>query len=791
MDEVATGTRIGQPVRRKEDERLLTGHGCFSDDLNLPGQLFAAFVRSPHAHARIRSIDTRAALAIAGVTAVLTWEDLRADGLNPLPHHPLSMHPAEIRLANRDGKPMFTAPHYPLATDKVRFVGEALAVVIAKSVAVAKDGAEQVAIDYEVLPAVIDTVAAAQPDAPRVWDEAGSNVCLDADAGQREATAAAFARAAHVVRFETRINRVTGVTMEPRAAVAEYDAAAQHYTLHAGSGGAVRLKDDLATVLNVPATQVRAVMRDIGGNFGTRGMIYPEFCVVAWAARRAGRPVKWTCERHEAFLADYQARDLHVEAELALDAQGHFLAIRGSNIGNAGGHPTNFSPLQKGIEIMSSIYRMPCAFFRARAVLSNTSPTRPYRSAGRPEVMYVMERLIDLAARECGFDRIELRRRNLLTQAELPYTNPFGMMYDSGDYHGVMEKALELGDWPGFPARREEARRRGKVRGIGVANYVDTATGVPRERAEITVHPQGRVSVVVGTVSNGQGHETSFAQLVTEWLGVALDQVDIIAGDTDIVKVGGGTHSGRGMRLVSIVVFNASHQIVEKGRRIAARLLESDPSQVQFEAGRFTIAGSGRAVGLFDVAAAAERLADLPEDLRGPLAAFSDETVKDASFPYGAHVCEVEIDPQLGAVAIVRYAAVDDAGRAVNPMIVHGQTHGGIVQGVGQALYEHCYYDPESGQLLAGSFMDYAMPRADQFPNFVTHISEVPSTTHPLGLRPAGEGGTTPALAVVINAVVDALTEFGVRHVEMPATPERVWRAIREAGPARAGVRRA
>ncbi|MGH8636439.1 MAG: xanthine dehydrogenase family protein molybdopterin-binding subunit [Burkholderiales bacterium] len=782
MDEVATSTRIGQPVRRKEDERLLTGKGCFSDDLNLPGQLFAIFVRSPHAHARIRGIDTSAALAVPGVAAVLTGQDLRADKLNPLPHHPLSMHPAEIRLTNRDGTPIFTALHYPLAADKVRFVGEALAVVIAESAAIAKDGAEQVAVDYEVLPAVIDTVAAARPDAPRVWDEAGSNVCMDADAGQREASEAAFARAAHVVRFETRINRVTGVTMEPRAAVAEYDAAAQRYTLHAGSGGAVRLKDDLAIVLNVPATQVRAVMRDIGGNFGTRGMIYPEFCVVAWAARRVARPVKWTCERHEAFLADYQARDLAVEAELALDAQGHFLAIRGSNIGNAGGHPTNFSPLQKGIEIMSSIYRMPCAFFRARAVLSNTSPTRPYRSAGRPEVMYVMERLIDLAARECGFDRIELRRRNLLTQAELPYTNPFGMVYDSGDYHGVMAKALELGDWAGFPARREEAHRRGKVRGIGVANYVDTATGVPRERAEITVHPEGRVSVVVGTVSNGQGHETSFAQLVTEWLGVALEQVDIIAGDTDIVKVGGGTHSGRGMRLVSIVVFNASRQIIDKGKRIAARLLESDPSRVVFEAGRFTIADSGRAVELFDVAAAAERLADLPEDLRGPLAAFSDETVKDASFPYGAHVCEVEIDPQLGSVAIVRYAAVDDAGRAVNPMIVHGQTHGGIVQGAGQALYEHCYYDPEDGQLLAGSFMDYTMPRADQFPSFVTHISEVPSTTHPLGLRPAGEGGTTPALAVVVNAVVDALSEFGVRHVEMPATPERIWRAIRDAG---------
>jgi len=783
MSQAATSTRIGQPVRRKEDQRLLTGKGAYSDDLNLSGQCYAVFVRSVHAHARIRAIDTSKARALPGVLAVLTGADMLRDGLKPLPHHPLSMHPAEIRLVNTDGTPIFNAPHYPLAPERARYVGEALAVVVAETVALAKDGAEAVEIDYDVLTAVIDTVAATRPDAPRLWDEARSNVCLDAESGDRAATEAAFARAAHVVRFETAINRVTGVTMEPRAAVAEYDAATKRTTLHAGSGGAVRLKDDLAIVLGVPATDVRAVMRDIGGNFGTRGMIYPEFCAVAWAARRVGRPVKWTCERHEAFLADYQARDLVVEAELALDKDGTFLAMRGSNIGNAGAYPTNFSPLQKGIEIMSSIYRMPCAHFRGRAVLSNTQPTRPYRSAGRPEVMYVMERLIDLAARECRFDRVELRRRNLVTEAELPYTNPFGMIYDSGAYHAAMEKALAMGDWAGFPARRAAAKARGKCRGIGVANYVDTATGVPRERAEITVRPEGRVDVVVGTVSNGQGHETSFAQLVTEWLGVDLDQVEIIAGDTEIVKVGGGTHSGRGMRMISIVVYNASNEIVAKGKRIAARLLESDPSRVGFDHGRFVVTDSGRTVGLFEVAAAAERMTDLPEDLRGPLAAFSDETVTVASFPYGAHVCEVEIDPATGAVQVVNYSAVDDAGRAVNPMIIHGQTHGGIVQGVGQALYEHCYYDPESGQLLAGSFMDYSMPRADNFPFFTTHISEVPSTTHPLGMRPAGEGGTTPALAVTMNAVADALAELGVRHVEMPATPQRVWRAIRAARP--------
>ena len=520
-------------------------------------------------------------------------------------------------------------------------------------------------------------------------------------------------------------------------------------------------------------------MEDVGGNFGTRGMIYPEFALVPWAARRVGRPVKWTCERHEAFVSDFQGRDLAVTAELALDAEGNFLAMRGSNIGNAGGHTGSYTPLQKGVEIMSSLYRMPAAHFRARAVVSNTVPTRPYRSSGRPEVMFVMERLIDIAAQEFGFNRIALRRQNLLASHELPYTNPFGMHYASGDYPDAMEKALKLGDWVGFAARRAEAKSRGRCRGIGIANYVDTATGAPRERAEVTVHAEGRVDVVIGTVSNGQGHETSFAQLIHEWLGVPIDSVQLITGDTDIVKVGGGAHSGRSMRMGSVVIWKSAQQIIAKGHRIAARLLECDPSVVRFAQGRFQAEGTDQSASLFEVAAAAQQLPDLPDDLRGPLAAFSDETFNEASFPYGCHVCEVEIDPTLGTVEIMRYSAVDDVGRAVNPMIIHGQVHGGIAQGVGQALLEQCYYDPASGQPLTGSFMDYAMPRADNFPFFDAQISETPDTTHPLGIRPAGEGGTTPALAVVINAVVDALSEYGVRHIEMPATPERIWRAIR------------
>jgi carbon-monoxide dehydrogenase large subunit len=770
---------IGSPVRRKEDLRLVAGKGCYSDDVNLPNQAYGVMLRSPHAHARIRAIDTTAARALPGVLAVLTGRDILDDGVKPIPHKAFSYHPAEIPLRNKDDAPIFAAKHYPLPADRARFVGEAVAMVVAETVAIAKDAAERVEIDYEPLAAVIDAVAAAEPDAPQVWD-GGANVLIDAQVGDAQATVAAFAKAAHVVKLKTWIPRVTGVPMEPRAAVGEFDPATRRYTVHAGSGGAVRLKADISTSLDIPAESVRVVMREVGGNFGTRGAVYPEFVLVAWAARRVGRPVKWTCERSESFVSDYQGRDLTSEAELALDRNGRFLAMRGSNTGNLGALTGNFSMVQKGVEIASGIYRMPAAHFRARCVTTNTTPTRPYRSSGRPEVMYVMERLIDLAARQHGFDRVALRRRNLVTPSELPYRNPFGMVYDSGDYLQALDSALALADWDSFAARRRTAKKRGRLRGIGIATYVDTATGVPRERAEVTVQPDGFVDVVLGTVSNGQGHETSFAQLITEWLGVPIERVRLITGDTDIVSVGGGTHSGRGMRLASIVIHKASGDIIARGIRIARHLLEAgDDAAIVFRDGRFALEGTNRSIGLFEVAAAARERDDLPEELRGALTAISDQTVSEAGWPYGCHTCEVEIDPETGVVELVRHCAIDDVGRAVNPMIIHGQTHGGIAQGFGQALIEHCFYEGGTGQQLAGSFMDYAMPRADMLPFFNTDISEVPSTTHPLGIRPAGEGGTTPALAVIINAVVDALAEFGVTHMEMPATPERIWRAIR------------
>ncbi|HSL51176.1 MAG TPA: xanthine dehydrogenase family protein molybdopterin-binding subunit [Candidatus Deferrimicrobiaceae bacterium] len=772
---------FGRPLPRKEDARLVTGRGRFSDDFSLPGQAHAHLVRSPHPHARILSIEATAALSVPGVLAVLTGKDAAADGLASIPHKPVPTNPNEFPLAGREGGRVLVTPHPPLPADAVRFVGEAVAMVIAETAGAAADGAERVRVSWEPLPAVTATPAAAAAAAPVLWNELGSNLCVDSVAGDARAADAAFAAAAHTVRLDTWVPRITGVPLEPRAALAVYDAASGRYTLYAGSGGVVRHKSDLAEVLGVPESAVRVVAEDVGGNFGTRNSFYPEFALVAWAAKRLGRPVKWTCERREAFLTDYQARDLLSRMELALDADGGFLALRGVNTSNVGAHTVTFVPLNKGRELATTVYRVPAAAVRGRAVLSNTAPLSAYRSAGRPQVMFVMERLIDLAARRHGFDRLELRRQNLVPAAAMPYTNPFGIVYDSGDYAATQDRAVALADWAGFEARRREARSRGRYRGIGLANYIEIATGAPRERAHITVRPEGQIDVVIGTLAAGQGHETSFAQLVVEWLGVELAQVRLISGDTDRVPVGGGSHSGRSMRLGGVVMAKAADRIVEKGARLAAWRLESAVADLEFSGGRFRVRGTDRSVHLFELAAAARR-DDAPDELRGPLEGECDETVSTPSFPYGCAVCEVEVDPETGVVEVVRYTSVDDVGRAINPLIVDGQTHGGIVQGLGQALWEHCRYDAVTGQLQSGSFMDYAMPRADLLPSFTTEISEVPSTSNPLGLRGGGEGGTTPALGAAVNAIVDALAELGVEHLEMPVTAERVWRAIQAAG---------
>jgi carbon-monoxide dehydrogenase large subunit len=777
---------IGQPVPRKEDRRLLCGQGRFTDDLTLPDQAYAVMVRSPHAHARILSIDPGSALRAPGVLAVLTGADARSDGLNAIPHNPLLPGLPDIPPRLRPGTVPFISPHFPLPDDKVRFNGEAVVIVVAETLLAAQDAAERVEIRYQPLAAVTQATAGAAPNSIRLFDAASSNVALEGELGDADATAQAFAKAAHVVRLSTWVQRVTGVPMDLRAALASYDRATGCYVLYAGSGNVVRQRRELAGCLGVSEDKVRVIAYDIGGNFGTRNPFYPEVALVAWTARRLGRPVKWTCERQEAMLSDYQARDLTVAAELALDQKGNFLAIRSSNMSNLGAQTVIFAPLAKGVELMTGIYRIPAAHVEACSVLTNTPPTNSYRSSGRPEAMFVVERLIDLAAHEHGFDRIALRRRNLIPEGAMPYTNALGLSYDNGAYRNAMDSALRLADWHDFGQRRREARRRGRRRGLGIANYIEIASGAPRERVEITIKPEGVVEVVIGTLASGQGHETSFAQLITEWLGVPFEAVRLVTGDTERVEVGGGSHAGRSMRMASIVIGKATDAIMARASQIAGHLLNAGDRATVFADGRFSVAGSARSVGLFEIAAAARDDQDLPSNLRGTLAAICDDVIKTGAFPYGCHICEVEVDPDTGQVDIVRYAAVDDVGRAVNPLIVHGQTHGGIVQGIGQALLERCCYDPDNGQLLSGSFMDYAMPRASDVPTFVTEISEVPSPSNRVGIRAGGEGGTTPALAAVINAIVDALVEFGVRHIEMPATPERVWRTIRSA---RAGTR--
>jgi carbon-monoxide dehydrogenase large subunit len=770
---------IGDAAPRKEDARLLKGLGRFSDDETHPDALYAIIVRSPHPHARILRIDCNAALAMPCVRGVLVGADAMADGLKPVPHSAILSGSFDIRLEHDTGKP-FVSSHYVLPMDVVRYVGEPVAIVIAQSVAAAKDAAQGVSVDYEPLPFVLRGRDACDSEA-LLHPEAGSNVALNAQVGDATEVEAAFQRAAHVIQLSTWIQRVTGAPMEPRAALASYDQETATYTLRAGSGNVVRQRRELATVLGVDEAHVRVIAGDVGGNFGTRNAFYVEFALIAWAARRHGRPVKWTSDRSEAFLSDYGGRDLDVDAELAFDADGKFIAIRSRNISNVGAYSVSYGPLTKGVELLTSVYRVPLASIHAQAVFTNTPPTNSYRSSGRPEAMFVMERLIDLAAERLKMDRVEIRRRNLVARSPAGYKNAMGLTYDEGAYAATMDMALAQADWTGLPARRAEAAARGRLRGAGVANYIEIASGIPRERAEVTISASGHVEVVIGTLSSGQGHETSFAQVVTTLLGVDFDDVRLVTGDTDRVTAGGGSHAGRSMRLAGTVISKACKTLLDRAQRIAAVVLEVHPSNLIFADGCFSLEGSNQTLDLYEVARHAEANPDLPPDLRGALTATCDEVATTAGFPFGCHVCEVEIDPATGVLQVVKYVAVDDVGRAVNPLILHGQTYGGVAQGLGQALGEICHYDEASGQLMSGSFMDYVMPRATSMLTLDVIISETPAASNPLGVRAGGEGGTTPALAVLVNAAVDALRDYGVTHLEMPLTPERIWRAMRDA----------
>ncbi len=780
MDDLKSAQGIGAPLKRKEDLRLLTGKGLFTDDSVPENLCHAAMVRCPHAHAKILGINSDAARKSPGVITILTGADVKADGLGPIPHDPKWDGAPDVKLIIAADFKVFLNDHPAMPSERVRFTGEPVAMVVAETRAQAIDAAALVEVKYQPLPAVARAVDALTPGAPVVWDERPSNISLDCTVGDKAATEAAFAKAKYIVKLDTWIKRVTGSPMEPRNAIGFFDEALGKYAVRAGSGGGVvKERQQLAQILHVDHDHCRAFSGDMGGNFGTRNTFFPEYALLPWAARKLGRPVKWVADRSECFLTDYQGRDLYVEAELALDAEGHFLAMRGSNISNIGAYTAHFTPMRKGLGIMQGVYKIPHVHFRGRAVMTNTVPTTPYRSAGRPEAIYVIERLVDKAADECGFDPADLRRRNLIPPDAFPYTNAVGITYDNGEYLMGMEKALQLADWQNFPARKAESQKRGLYRGIGISNYIEGAGGSPRERAEITISGDGDVELVLGTMNSGQGHETSFPQLICEWLGVPFDNIRYVAHDTDRVIAGGGSHSGRSMRIASLAIGDATEAVKTKGKKIAAHLLQAQESDVTFARGVFS--AKGATIGIFELAKAAESNPDLPPDLRGKLDGTGDVTIPQGAFPSGTHICEVEVDADTGQVQIVNWYGVDDVGLAVNPFILHGQTAGAVAQGAGQALLEHCVTDQKDAQVLSASFMDYAMPRAHHMPNYDTALIEVPATSHRYGIRPGGEGGTTPALAAVVNAVVDALSELGVKHVEMPTTPERVWRAIQEA----------
>ncbi|HEX2887557.1 xanthine dehydrogenase family protein molybdopterin-binding subunit, partial [Vineibacter terrae] len=771
---------IGQPVPRSEDPKLLRGEGRYTDDINFAGQAYAVMVRSRHAHAILRGIDLAPARAMPGVLGIYTQADLEAAGFGPLK--------CPVAFPNRDGSPMKTPPRPALAKDKVRFVGEAVAVVVAETAALAKDAAEAVMLDVEELPAVTDPAAALAPGAPQLHDAAPGNLVLDYHYGDADAVAAAFARAAHVTRLDIVSNRVVVNAMEPRAAIGSYDPAGGRWTLHVGSQGVFGMRGSLAKdVLNVAPDKVHVLTGNVGGSFGMKAPVYPEYPCVLFAARALGRPVKWTDERSESFVSDHHGRDHQRIAELALDADGHFLAVRLTGYGNAGAFI--YPPLPATINAVKNVvdvYRTPVIEVNSKIAFTNTTPIAAYRGAGRPEGNYYMERLIDTAAHEMGIDRIELRRRNHIPPQAMPYKAPSGMLYDSGEFTSVLDKALAAADWAGFEARKADSRRRGKLRGRGVGSYLEVTAPPGKEMGGIRFEADGSVTMISGTLDYGQGHAAPFAQVLVEKLGIPFEKLRLIQGDSDELKAGGGTGGSRSMLVAGQAFVEASAQVVDRGRQIAAHLLEAAAADIEFDRGRFVIAGTDRGIGIMELARRLHAGAALPPDVPSSLDVAHVSDTPPSSFPNGCHVAEVEIDPETGAIDVVRYAMVNDFGTVINPLLVEGQAHGGVVQGIGQALMERTVFS-EQGQPLAGSYMDYALPRAADAPAFTVQSHPVPAKTNILGVKGCGEAGCAGALPSVMNAVIDALSERGIRHLDMPATPERVWRALQNPSPREGG----
>ncbi|PYN78383.1 MAG: carbon monoxide dehydrogenase [Candidatus Rokuibacteriota bacterium] len=771
---------IGQSVRRLEDPRLIQGFGRYSDDVSLPHQAYAVVVRSPHAHARIRSLDTANARGAPGVFAVLTGADLAADGLGDLP--------TDKTRKRRDGSPAFATPRPALVRDRVRHVGDPVALVVAATPDQAVDAAELVTVDYDPLPAVAATPDAARPGAPAVWAEAPDNVAFVWEAGNKDTVARAFASATHVTRLDFVVSRVAAAPLEPRGAVGEWDRRSGRYTLHTGIQAPHGLRALLADqIFRVPQSHLRVVTGEVGGSFGMRSGVYPEHALVLWAAKRLGRPVKWTSERREGFVTDEHGRDNVSTAELALDANGKFLALRVAITLNVGAYltPRSAGPGTNNVGGVAGVYTTPAIHVQTTGVFSNTTPTGPYRGAGRPEATYAIERVIDVAALELKIDPVELRRRNLIPPTAMPFKTGLVFTYDCGDFGLGMDMALGLADRAGFEKRRAEARQRGKLRGLGIANPIEVAggpyTAMNPDTAELRVNPDGSVSLFAGSTSMGQGNETAFAQIVSDRLGVPPERIQVFWGDSDALGAGRGNGGSGALTVGGSAVTRATEKVIERGRRIAARLLEAAPEDVVHRDGKFTVTGTDRGVTFANVARAAYQPRQLPQGMEPGFSEEATFTPPAVTFPNGSQICEVEIDEETGAVRIVRHCVVDDVGRMVNPMLVKGQIHGGVVQGLGQGLFEQLAYEPTTGQLLAGSFMDYAMPRADDVPAFDVDSHEVPTQVNPLGAKGVGEAGTVGALPALLNAVNDALAPLGVRHLDMPVTAERVWRAIRDA----------
>ncbi|HJS84989.1 MAG TPA: xanthine dehydrogenase family protein molybdopterin-binding subunit, partial [Acetobacteraceae bacterium] len=763
----------------KEDPTLLRGEGRYTDDITLPGQAYAVMVRSSHAHGRIRGIDTSAAKAMPGVLGVFTGADLLAAGLGPMP--------SGAAFKNRDGSDMPKPVQPPLTTDKVRFVGDPVAVVVAETAKQARDAAEAVIVDVEPLPAVTTAAEAAAPGAPLVHDATPGNVILDFHHGDTAAVDAAFARAAHVTRVKIRNSRVVVCPMEPRSAIGEYDAGTGHWTLRLGCQGTFPMRQALSGPLKTPVEKIRVLTGNVGGSFGMKASVYPEYIAILHAARALGRPVKWRDDRSESFLSDSHGRDHDMEQEIALDADGRILALRVTGYGNVGSYLSNGTVLQPTGNIVKNtigVYATPLQEVTSRVMFTNTSPVGPYRGAGRPEGNYYIERLLDTAAREMGIDRAEIRRRNHIGNDAYPYTTPAGTVYDSGDFTAVLNEALAAADWDGFPARKAESRARGRLRGIGIGQYLEV-TGPPApEMGGIRFETDGTVTIITGTLDYGQGHATPFAQVLASRLGIPFERIRLLQGDSAELLAGGGTGGSKSLMASGTAIAEASDLVIENGRKLAAHVLEAAEGDIEFEitagGGRFRIAGTDRAIGIMELEERLRAGTGLPPDLPRTLSVRHVAKSPPFSYPNGCHIAEVEVDPETGVAEVVRYTMVNDFGTIVNPLLVEGQAHGGVVQGIGQALYERVVYD-EQGQPLSGSFMDYALPRAVEVPQMPFASHPVPCKTNVLGVKGCGEAGCAGALPSVMNALVDALSEYGITHLDMPATALTIWQAIQAA----------